>query len=156
VPEGGDGVQVMKAGLNEIADVFVVNKADRDGADRIKAELELSVHLRPTIGWHPPVLLTQASEDVGVDALVEAIGRHDDYLKEHRDAARDAERRSREFAEVLASELDERAERSLAKGGRGENIRAMVERVRDGQINPYSAVRQLIENPQAVVELLRR
>jgi LAO/AO transport system kinase len=156
VPEGGDGVQVMKAGLNEIADVFVVNKADRDGADRIKAELELSVHLRPTIGWHPPVLLTQASQDVGVDALVEAIGRHDDYLKEHRDAARDAERRSREFAEVLASELDERAERSLAKGGRGENIRAMVERVRDGQINPYSAVRQLIENPQAVVELLRR
>ena len=47
VPEGGDAVQVMKAGLNEIADVFVVNKADRDGADRIKAELELNVHLRP-------------------------------------------------------------------------------------------------------------
>ena len=46
VPEGGDGVQVMKAGLNEIADLFVVNKADRDGADRIKAELELNVHLR--------------------------------------------------------------------------------------------------------------
>ena len=46
VPEGGDGVQVMKAGLNEIADVFVVNKADREGADRMKAELELNVHLR--------------------------------------------------------------------------------------------------------------
>ncbi len=53
VPEGGDGVQVMKAGLNEIADLFVVNKADRDGADRIKAELELSVHLRPAVGWRP-------------------------------------------------------------------------------------------------------
>ena len=65
VPEGGDGVQVMKAGLNEIADFFVVNKADRDGADRIKAELELSVHLRPADGWRPLVLLTQAAERHG-------------------------------------------------------------------------------------------
>jgi LAO/AO transport system kinase len=156
VPEGGDGVQVMKAGLNEIADIYVVNKADRDGADRIKAELELSVHLRPANGWRPPVLLTQASEDVGVDALVEAIGRHRDYLLEHRNAGREAERRTREFAEVLISELEERAERSLGKSGEGENVRGMVERVREGQINPYSAARQLIENPAAVAELLRR
>ena len=85
VPEGGDGVQVMKAGLNEIADLFVVNKADRDGADRIKAELELSVHLRPAVGWRPLVLMTQASNDIGVDALVAAIGRHGDYQREHHD-----------------------------------------------------------------------
>ena len=71
VPEGGDGVQVMKAGLNEIADVFVVNKADREGADRVKAELELSVHLRSGDGWRPPVLLTQAAADKGVDAVVD-------------------------------------------------------------------------------------
>jgi LAO/AO transport system kinase len=156
VPEGGDGVQVMKAGLNEIADIFVVNKADRDGADRIKAELELNVHLRPAVGWRPPVLLTQASEDVGVDALVEAIGRHADYVKEHRDATRDAERRTREFTEVLTGELEERAQRSLRKGGGGANVRGMVEQVREGRINPYSATRQLIENPQAVAELLQR
>src|SRR5271155_2161935 len=74
VPEAGDGVQVMKAGLNEIADVFVVNKADREGADRVKAELELSVHLRSGEGWRPPVLLTQAAVDKGVDAVVDAIG----------------------------------------------------------------------------------
>src|SRR5271154_5992767 len=104
VPEGGDGVQVMKAGLNEIADLFVDNKADRDGADRIKAELELSVHLRPGEGWRPPVLLTQATIDQGVEALVAAIAKHRDYLREHRSAARDAERRTREFAEVLTSE----------------------------------------------------
>ncbi|MGA9720887.1 MAG: methylmalonyl Co-A mutase-associated GTPase MeaB, partial [Candidatus Binatus sp.] len=72
VPEAGDGVQVMKAGLNEIADVFVVNKADREGADRVKAELELSVHLRSGDGWRPPVLLTQAALDQGVDAVVDA------------------------------------------------------------------------------------
>src|SRR5579864_991780 len=104
VPEGGDGVQVMKAGLNEIADLFVVNKADRDGADRIKAELELSVHLRPANGWRAPVLLTQAAADVGVDALVAAIARHAEYVRAHRDPAREKEKRAHEFAEVLSSE----------------------------------------------------
>src|SRR5271169_2671255 len=83
VPEGGDGVQVMKAGLNEIADLFVVNKADRDGADRIKAELELNVHLRPSEGWRPPVLLTQAAADKGVDELVGTLAKHLDYLHSH-------------------------------------------------------------------------
>ncbi|HEX4209575.1 MAG TPA: methylmalonyl Co-A mutase-associated GTPase MeaB [Candidatus Binataceae bacterium] len=155
VPEGGDGVQVMKAGLNEIADLFVVNKADRDGADRIKAELEMNVHLRPAEGWRPPVLLTQASEDVGLDTLVEAIERHGDYTREHHDADRDANRRAREFAEVLTTELEERAERSLRNGGGGENVRGMVERVREGNLNPYSATRQIINNPAAVAELLR-
>src|SRR6202050_2733257 len=116
VPEGGDGVQVMKAGLNEIADLFVVNKADRDGADRIKAELELSVHLRPAVGRRPLVLMTQASNDVGIDALVLAIGRHADYQREHHDPARDLERRTREFVEVLTSQLEERTERALKDG----------------------------------------
>src|ERR1700747_295438 len=105
VPEGGDSVQVMKAGLNEIADVFVVNKADREGADRVKAELELSVHLRPGDGWRPPVLLTQAAADIGIDGLVAAIGKHREYVRTNSDPAREAERRTREFVEVLTAEL---------------------------------------------------
>src|ERR1700693_3503439 len=136
VPEGGDGVQVMKAGLNEIADLFVVNKADRGGADRIKAELELNVHLRPAVGWRPPVLMTQASNDIGVDALVAAIGRHAEYQREHHDAARDRERRTREFIEVLTSELEERAERALKNGGGGAE--RVIDEVRAGSIDPYS------------------
>jgi len=155
VPEGGDGVQVMKAGLNEIADLFVVNKADRDGADRIKAELELSVHLRPGEGWRPPVLLTQAANDIGIDALVEAIGRHAEYSKAHQDAGRESDRRAREFAEVLTAELEERAERSL-QNGKGDGVRRLLDEVREGRVNPYSAARQLIESPQAIAELLQR
>ena len=111
VPEGGDAVQVMKAGLNEIADLFVVNKADRDGADRIKAELELSVHLRPAGGWSPPVLMTQAAADVGIDAVMSAIERHSAYLRAHRDPSVECERRGREFIELLASEIEVRTER---------------------------------------------
>ena len=152
VPEGGDGVQVMKAGLNEIADLFVVNKADRDGADRIKAELELNVHLRPAVGWRPPVLMTQASNDIGVDALVAAIGRHAEYQREHHDAARDRERRTREFIEVLTSELEERAERALKNGGGGAE--RVIDEVRAGSVNPYSAARRIIEDHEAVLRLL--
>src|SRR5579863_6267359 len=118
VPEGGDGVQVMKAGLNEIADLFVVNKADRDGADRIKAELELSVHLSRQEGrWLPPVVLTQAAADQGLDALVAAIARHAEYVAAHRSPERERERRTREFVEVLTAEMEERTARAVRSTG---------------------------------------
>jgi LAO/AO transport system kinase len=152
VPEGGDGVQVMKAGLNEIADLFVVNKADRDGADRIKAELELSVHLRPANGWRPPVLMTQAAADMGIDDLVSQIERHQVYLADHRDLAREGERRTREFMEVLASEIEERTVRALHHGADGAE--AVITDVRQGTLNPYSAVRRIIEDRAIISELL--
>jgi LAO/AO transport system kinase len=152
VPEGGDGVQVMKAGLNEIADLYVVNKADRDGADRIKAELELSVHLRPAGGWRPPVLLTQAAADVGVDAVVAAIERHRDYQCAHRDPARERQRRAHEFLEVLTSELEERMTRAL-KGESG-GLSELLDEVGAGTLNPYSATRRLMRDRGTVAELL--
>jgi LAO/AO transport system kinase len=152
VPEGGDSVQVMKAGLNEIADLFVVNKADREGADRIKAELELSVHLgrQAVNGWRAPVLLTQANTDQGIDALVAAIDRHAEYVRAHRDPERERERRVREFLEVLTAEIEERAARSLARGG----VRGVVGAVREGSLNPYTAARRVIADHAALGELL--
>ena len=72
VPEAGDTIQAMKAGLLEIADVFVVNKADREGAARMKSELELMLQLRPSAGWQVPVLLTVATDGTGVPELVDA------------------------------------------------------------------------------------
>lgn len=152
VPEGGDSVQVMKAGLNEIADLFVVNKADRDGADRIKAELELSVHLRPADGWRAPVVLTQAAADIGIDALVAAIQRHREYHDANRDPAREAERRAHEFVEVLTAEMEERTARSLRAGV--DEIRQVVEEVREGKLNPYSAARRIIQDRAVMGELL--
>jgi len=150
VPEGGDAVQVMKAGLNEIADVFVVNKADRDGADRIKAELELNVHLRPAGGWSPPVLMTQAAADKGVDRLVDSIAKHGEYLAANRDGTHEAERRTHELIEVLSGELEDRTVRAL-KDGREE---ALLSSVRAGRLNPYGAARKILEDPDKLVELL--
>ncbi len=150
VPEAGDAVQVMKAGLNEIADVFVVNKADREGADRLKAELELGVHLRSGDGWQPPVLLTQAAIDKGVDAVVGAIAKHGEYLRAHIDTARESERRTREFVEVLSAELEERAARAVADGGAG----SVLDEIAAGKLNPYSAARRIIEDRGSLVDLL--
>ena len=150
VPEAGDAVQVMKAGLNEIADVFVVNKADRDGADRIKAELELSVHLRPPGGWSPPVLMTQAAADKGVDRLVEAIAKHADYLASNKDPARETERRTHELIEVLSGELEDRTTRALKDG----HDAAILAGVRESNLNPYAAARKILEDPAKLMRIL--
>jgi LAO/AO transport system kinase len=155
VPEAGDGVQVMKAGLNEIADIFVVNKADREGADRIKAELELSVHLRSGEGWRAPVVMTQAAIDKGVDSVIAAIATHREYLREHIDPAREADRRRHEFVEVLTSELEERTERALADHSASANVSGLISEVRAGRVNPYSAARRIIEDRNSIAELLR-
>jgi LAO/AO transport system kinase len=81
VPEAGDTVQTMKAGLLEIADTFVVNKADREGALRIKTELEMMLQLRPAAEWKVPVLLTEATTGKGVTELLDVILRHREFWR---------------------------------------------------------------------------
>src|SRR5271166_334852 len=152
VPEGGDGIQIMKAGLNEIADIFVVNKADRDGADRVKAELELNVHLRPAGGWQPPVLLAQAANDRGIEPLVQQLDRHWEYVRSQTDPAMERQKRAHEFLEILTGQLEERA-RGALNGGPAHEV---VDAVRAGKMNPYSAARMLLDDPSAMGVLLSK
>jgi len=82
VPESGDSIQAMKAGLLEIADIIVVNKADREGADRLVMELEFTSKLRKNKdGWHYPILETEATADKGVNELVTTILEHKKWLE---------------------------------------------------------------------------
>jgi LAO/AO transport system kinase len=84
VPESGDGVQAMKAGLMEIGDLFVINKADREGAERAAFAVRSALELRPAGGgWTPPVLLTTASSGEGVAELVDRFEEHVGFLREH-------------------------------------------------------------------------
>jgi LAO/AO transport system kinase len=152
VPEGGDGIQIMKAGLNEIADIFVVNKADRDGADRVKAELELNVHLRPPNGWRPPVLLTQAANDVGIEFLVQQLDKHWQYVRSQHDPIKERQRRIHEFAEILTDQLEERTRDALRNGPAHE----LVDAVSAGRLNPYAAARKLLDDPSAMGALLSK
>ena len=97
------------------------------------------------------MLLTQASIDKGVDALVGAIAKHGEYLHEHLDAARESERRTREFVEVLTAELEERTARAVADGG----APTVLSEIRAGKLNPYSAARRIIEDRKSLIDLLQ-
>ena len=148
VPEAGDTVQVMKAGLLEIAHVFVVNKADREGAMRMKTELQTMLQLRPNPDWEVPVLMTEAQADRGVDELVEAIEAHRAHRARHQNGRVGEEHREREFLDVLDGELRARLERRIpAESG-------VLARVRRGDTDPYTATRELLADRDALRRLL--
>jgi LAO/AO transport system kinase len=147
VPEAGDTVQTMKAGLLEIADVFVVNKADRDGANRIKTELELMLQLRPSTDWDVPVLLTQADQDKGVAELLSTLMRHRDHVRGTRTAGgeRGEAGRRAEFLEILQEEVGRRLEEAVKGGSFGELLRQL----KQGEIDPYQAALRAVESEEA-------
>ena len=83
VPGLGDDIQAIKAGILEIGDLFVVNKADREGAERVVIELNQMLELNPNMGaWYPPVLKAIASQNKGIEEIVENINKHADFLQE--------------------------------------------------------------------------
>ncbi|MCB0272356.1 MAG: methylmalonyl Co-A mutase-associated GTPase MeaB [Bdellovibrionales bacterium] len=80
-PESGDSIQALKAGMLEIANVFVINKKDRDGAERIAHDIEMMLSLVPQVSaWKPPIILTQSQTGEGIPALVEAIEKHRTHI----------------------------------------------------------------------------
>lgn len=134
VPESGDGIQAMKAGLMEVADLFVVNKADRPGAGRLEKEIRVMMAIRrgnalmdiashhgarieeeptePVAGWEIPVLQTVASSGGGVEELLEALDRHADWLAEEGELdRRRAAQRMRRARDVLVRRVQRDAER---------------------------------------------
>ena len=80
VPESGDGIQAMKAGLMEIADIFVLNKSDREGADLMIANISESLQLRNEMNWTPKIVKTSAINNEGISELMEAIEEHAEWL----------------------------------------------------------------------------
>jgi LAO/AO transport system kinase len=142
VPGTGDDVQALKAGIMEIADIFVVNKADRDGADRLVAAVESNLSLKTYASgeWRPPILKTIATSGAGVPDLVDAIWQ----FRSHPAAVERQRRHQRsEFRvrELVARQFMDRLERGLLKPG---ELAAMVERVAARQIDPYAAADELL------------
>ena len=147
VPEAGDTIQVMKAGLLEIADVFVVNKADRPGAERLKSELEAMLQLRPGDGgWRVPVLLTEATRGVGIEPLAGAIERHGASER----ASDGARARVEEWVEIVREELGARVERAVEAGA----LAPLVEDLRAGRTDPYAAALATLGDAERVAALL--
>ncbi len=138
-PGQGDGIQAIKAGIMEIADFFVINKADRDGADDladdIRAMLELSAHNK---GISPPVLKTSALKKQGIKELADAVWRP-------RTGSRQSEKENirEEIRELIEGEISRRLHHLIAGD---ERIDGLVEMIADRKIDPYSAVEKILND----------
>ena len=143
MPGGGDGVQALKAGVMEIADLFVVNKADHAGADRAVAEIESVLHLndyRPG-DWRPPVLRTRATEGRGVEEVVAAMDRFRARSGEGAEQRRRARVRTR-IRQLVSHRFLEHAEHRALEPGTFDRL---VEHVAGAVIDPYTAADRILD-----------
>ena len=143
VPGTGDDVQAIKAGIMEIADIFVVNKADREGADRMVQSVAANLSLQTFAPgeWRPPILRTVATTGEGVDELWKEIGR----FREHsagRPQTRHRVRQEGRLRDLLAQRLLAHVEKSLPKG----ELDRLVDRIARREIDPYSAVEGVMQS----------
>ena len=150
VPESGDAIQTMKAGLLEIADIFVVNKADREGAQSLVTELRYMAHLHKSgqqasreLDWDVPVLATVAATGGGVEELLAEIERHraaltgSGVLERRRQA-----RRARELKDLVVAELRREVDEALADGG---PLGPLLAEVEAGRVDPYTAIGEILD-----------
>jgi LAO/AO transport system kinase len=142
VPGTGDEVQALKAGIMEIADIFVINKSDREGADRLVATVEANLALETFEpgAWRPPVLKTMATAGKGVGELVEAIGK----FREHARSTQAIRRRSRSeyrLRELVSQRFMDHLERQVLRPGELDTI---VGRIAAREVDPYSAANDLL------------
>jgi LAO/AO transport system kinase len=143
VPGTGDDVQALKAGIMEIADIFVVNKADREGADRTVASIEtvLSLETFSEGAWRPPILKTEATAGKGVPELLQTV----DRFREHSRASQANRRREHaewRLRELLAQRFVQHAERQVL--GAGE-LSTILDRIAARELDPYSAVAGIVD-----------
>jgi LAO/AO transport system kinase len=141
VPGAGDDVQALKAGIMEIADIFVVNKADREGADQVVQSVTANLSLQTFAEgeWRPPVVKTEAVNGVGVDRLWQEIERFRQHESQHQHQRRKASHEAR-LRGLLAQRLLEHVEKRLPSG----EFDRLVEAIAARRTDPYSAAARLM------------
>jgi LAO/AO transport system kinase len=142
-PGMGDGIQAAKAGILEVGDIFVVNKADREGADQVVRDLRGTVRLaeRGPGQWREPIIKTVAVRGEGLDEVLEAVDKHRAWLERSGELDQRRRRRVRDEIEAIAvTALRER----LAHVHGDDRLDALAERVLSGEFDPYSAADEII------------
>jgi LAO/AO transport system kinase len=145
VPGTGDTVQTMKAGIMEIADIFVINKADHPGAEKLMVEMETMLEMSPDRSWWKvPILMTQAHVGQGIEELLGEIERHRQALEESGklDERREAQRKD----EVMESIQGTVESRILDLIESDSDFAEIMKRVDSGELDPYSAAREILSN----------
>jgi LAO/AO transport system kinase len=144
VPGLGDEIQAIKAGIMEIGDLFVVNKADRDGADKTVTEIEMMLHLgKPTEGWQPKVLKTVAVKGEGIAELTRAVLEHQAFLHTAEGRRLKGKERSRwVFLELLQEQVTGRVVEKVVGNG---TLDRLIERIAARETDPYTAVEEVLK-----------
>src|SRR5262249_23877752 len=137
-PGLGDGVQMIKAGIMEIADVFVVNKADLEGAQKTVQEVRSMLHMGPKLAWWPPIVTTVASRNESTEELVDAVERHRTHMGATGEARQRAEARLKDEAADLVGEWARAEARRLLH----EEPDLAAELLRDRM--PYAAAEEIL------------
>ena len=144
VPGLGDDIQAIKAGILEIADVFVVNKAERDGAERAVAELSMMLDFAPHAAWRPPIVKTSAPQGAGVPELVDAFEAHAKHLS---DSGEDQMRRAGRARSRLLGLLEGRFRRAVeARAPERDGLEEAVRSVAARKEDPYAAAERLFQS----------
>jgi LAO/AO transport system kinase len=141
VPGMGDDVQTIKAGIMEIADIFVINKSDREGAERVEREIRAlqSLAVRQD-GWIPPIVKTVASEGTGVPELAAAVAAYEAYLqKENLTLKKSVENWQERLVEMLRDAMLEKAREHLGNG----KVARLAAEVAEHKRDPYTLVEEL-------------
>ena len=143
VPGMGDDVQTIKAGIMEIADIFVINKSDRDGAERVEREIRAlqSLAVRND-GWTPPIVKTVASEGQGIEELAAAVAEYENYLlRENRALKKSVENWQERLVEMLRDAMLEKARAQFGDG----NMARLAAEVAEHKRDPYSLIEEIVE-----------
>ena len=144
VPESGDSIQAMKAGLMEIADFFVVNKADRAGAEQAVMSIKMVLNFKPqSDGWNPDVIQTVANDGKGIDLVAEMITAHQTYLVGHQYLMKKREERELQRTREL---IGKRLEIHFWNAEREEILRAGIKDVISLSSTPYDLAERLLKD----------
>ena len=143
VPGAGDEVQALKAGIMEIADIFVVNKAKRDGADRTAASIEglLSLQAFEESAWRPPVVMTEATDGTGVDALLDAVERFRAHAAPAAHPGRRRIRAGHRLRDILSARVLRHIEERLLPPA---ELETMLDRITAREIDPYTVADRIL------------
>lgn len=144
VPGLGDDIQAIKAGILEIGDVFAINKADRDGCDKLNVEIEMMLDLDSReLAWRPPIKRTIASKDEGVDELVEALDEHFEFLQDGEElAARRAERTKNEIVAMINEQIERYVHNNVVNS---ESFNKEIDAVNNRESDPYTVVHGVLD-----------
>ncbi|MEA1940160.1 MAG: methylmalonyl Co-A mutase-associated GTPase MeaB [Candidatus Caldatribacteriota bacterium] len=142
IPGMGDDIQIIKAGIMEIGDIFVVNKADKEGYKRLFTEIKIMLDLNYYGKWLPPVLKTIATDNIGISELWKKITLHLKYLKESGEfKKRRQENAKKEILELIQEEWKEMLSDSINK----EYLNEMMIKIEKREIDPYSSTKKILE-----------